>query len=78
MAPTRLRITVGTDNIRFKDSIQMDVMYLDGNPVLHIVEEVTKVITAQLLSKKYSKKNLGHFPEVLVDDIQSYTESNPG
>ena len=38
--PTRFRVSLGTEEIRFNERVIMDIMYLDNNkPVLHIVDE---------------------------------------
>lgn len=37
--PTRFRVSLGAENVNFNEHLFMDVMYLDGKPVLHIVNE---------------------------------------
>ena len=39
--PRRFRLTVGTNDIRFKHTVAADIMYIQSSPVLHIVYEAT-------------------------------------
>ena len=45
-APQRFRVTMGSDNIKFNERVQMDIMYLDGKPVLHVIDEGTRLNSA--------------------------------
>ena len=47
-APTRFRISFGAETVRSNAIVLLDVIYIDGKPVLHIVDEVTHLSTAQL------------------------------
>lgn len=38
-APHRFRVSFGAGNVRFNERIIIDIMYLDEDPVLHIVDE---------------------------------------
>ena len=48
-APTRFRVSFGAETVRFNERILLDVMYIDGKPVLHIVDEGTHFSAAQFL-----------------------------
>lgn len=43
-APRRVRVIMGTDQIRSIERVLMDLMYLDGKPVLHILDKGTHII----------------------------------
>ena len=45
-APTRFRVSLGAENVRFAERLLFDVMYLDRKPVLHIVDEGTHLSAA--------------------------------
>jgi hypothetical protein len=51
MAPRRFKLTMGMDDVQFNHIVAVDVMYLDGKPVLHIVDEATHFQTAAFLTK---------------------------
>ena len=42
---------MGHDNVRFNARAFIDIMYLDGKPALHIVDEATRFLAARFLSK---------------------------
>ena len=48
-APTRFRVAFGVEHVRFNERILLDVMYVDGKPVLHILDEGTKFSAAKFL-----------------------------
>ena len=48
-APNRFRVTIGAEHVKFNDRIQLDVMFLDGKPLLHIVDEGTKFSAARFI-----------------------------
>ncbi len=50
-APLRFRVSIGHENVRFNARAYIDVMYLDGKPVLHIVDEATRFSAAKFLTK---------------------------
>lgn len=39
--PYRLCVPMGTENVRFNRRVNMDIMYLEGKPVRHLVDEAT-------------------------------------
>ena len=53
--PTRFRVSFGTEDGRFNERIMMDIMILDGEPVLHIVDEATKFSAARFLPNTETK-----------------------
>lgn len=53
-SPGRFRFTV-RDDVEFNHSIIVDVMYIDGKPVLHIVDEATRFNAACWLANISSK-----------------------
>lgn len=50
-APTRFRVSFGAENVRFNERFLIDVMYLDGKPVLHIVDEGTHLSAARFVKE---------------------------
>ncbi len=47
--PMRFRVIMGHENIRFNSRVYIDIMYIDGIPVLHIVDEATCFSAARFL-----------------------------
>ena len=54
-APTRFKVSCGAENAQFNERVMMDVMYLDGKPVLHIVDEGTHFSAARFLEDMTTK-----------------------
>ena len=50
-APRRFRVTLGQENVRFNADVYVDIMYIDGRPVLHIVDGATRFSAARFLPK---------------------------
>ena len=50
-APRRFRVTVGHEDTRFNAIIFMDIFYLDGKPVLHIVDDATHFSAARFMPR---------------------------
>lgn len=48
-APIRFRVTLGAEEVRFNERILIDIMVLEGDPVLHIVDDATKFSAARFL-----------------------------
>lgn len=48
-APLRFRVSFGAANMRFNERIIVDVMYIDGDPVLHIIDEGTRFSAARFV-----------------------------
>lgn len=48
-APLRFRVSFGSGNVRFNERIIIDIMYIDGDPILHIVDEGTHFSAARFL-----------------------------
>jgi hypothetical protein len=48
-APSRFKFTLRDNDIDFNHSIFVDIMYLDGSPVLHVVDEATRFQAARWL-----------------------------
>jgi hypothetical protein len=47
--PRRFKLTIGSEDIRFNHCVALDVMYLIGRPVLHVVCEQTHYQAARFL-----------------------------
>ena len=45
----RFRVSLGSDNSRFNSRVYLDMMYLYGKPVLHLVDEATCFSATQFL-----------------------------
>lgn len=50
-APFRFRVTMGHEDVRFNARVFMDIVYLDGRPVLHLVDEINRFSATRFLSK---------------------------
>ena len=48
-APLRFRVSFGAEHVRFNERILVDMMFIDGAPVLHIIDEGTKFSAARFL-----------------------------
>ena len=49
--PRRFRVMLGQENVRFNADEYFDIMYIDGRPVLHIVDAATRFSAARFLPK---------------------------
>ena len=47
--PRRFKLTVGSDELRFNNRIYVDTMFIEGRPVIHIVDESTHFSAAAFL-----------------------------
>ena len=50
-SPLRFRVSIGHENILFNARAYMDIVYLDGRPALHVVDEATRLSAARFLPK---------------------------
>ena len=48
-APTRFRVSFGAENGRFNERVLLDIVTIDGKPVLHIVDEGTRFSAARFV-----------------------------
>ena len=48
-SPTRFRVSLGSENVRFNSRVFLDIMYLDGKPELHLVDDATRLSATQFL-----------------------------
>lgn len=51
-APKRFRVTLGSEHVQFNEQILIDIMYIDGSPILHVVDSGTKFNAASFLKDK--------------------------
>ena len=49
-APNRFCVSFGVENVRFNERLLIDIMYLEGKAVLHIVDEGTRFSAARFVS----------------------------
>ena len=49
--PKRFKITVGTEDGKFNHYVAADIMYIEGKPLLHVVDESTHFSSASWLKK---------------------------
>ena len=49
--PRRFKITIGSEDLQFNHVVAIDVMYLSGRPVLHVVDEATHYSAASFLKR---------------------------
>lgn len=54
--PERFKLTIGMENLDFNHHISDDTMFLDGRPVLHIVDESTNFTAASFLKSQSSSE----------------------
>lgn len=54
-APTRFRIRFGAEIIRLNERLLIDIMYFDGKPVQHIVDEGTHFSSARFIDDMSTK-----------------------
>jgi hypothetical protein len=50
------KLTVGADDLRLNHTVAVDIMYIVGKPVLHVVCEATHFQTARFLPKMTSQE----------------------
>ena len=50
-APLRFRVSMGHEDVRFNARAYVDIMYLNGRPVLHIVDGPTRFSAARFLTQ---------------------------
>ena len=48
--PSRFKVTFGADSVQFNEEVVIDIMYLDGKPVIHLVDTETHFGAARFLS----------------------------
>lgn len=53
--PTRFRVTLGAEEVRFNERVIMDIMYIGSSPVLQMVDDKTKFSAAAFLSNVTSE-----------------------
>ena len=49
--PSRFKVSMDAENVRFNSRVCIDIMYIDGKPVLHLVDDATHFSAAPFLSK---------------------------
>ena len=49
-APTSFRVSLGSLEARFNQLIYIDIMYIESQPVLHVVDGETPLSAVQLLT----------------------------
>ena len=54
--PTRFRVSFGAETVHFNERILLDVTYVDGKPVLYIVDEGMRFSAAQYPPDVSTKK----------------------
>lgn len=48
----RFKLTIGTDDLRFNYSVQVDTLFLGGRPVLNMIDMATHFCATSFLKKK--------------------------
>jgi transposase InsO family protein len=54
--PRRFKLTVGAEDLRFNHAILADIMYVEGRPVLHIIDEATHFTAAKFMKSSVSAR----------------------
>ena len=49
-ASLRFRVSMGSENLRFNETLFIDVVYIDNRPVLHLVDSATHFWAARFLA----------------------------
>ena len=49
--PKRFKLTTGSEDSRFNHVVAADIMYIDGKPILHVVDEATHFASATWLRR---------------------------
>lgn len=50
--PRRFKLTVGTNDLKFNHTLAVDIMTLNGKPLLHVVDEATHYTSAVFLNRQ--------------------------
>ena len=48
-APKRYRVTIGVDNTHLNAKVYIDFMYIEGVPLLHMIDDATHFSAAQFI-----------------------------
>jgi hypothetical protein len=84
-APRRFKLTMGMDDVQFNHVVAVDVMFLDGKMVLHMVDEATHFQAASflkngsaeetwnVLSRSWSRMYLGPPDFLRIDQGTNFT-----
>ena len=54
--PHRFRVSLGNEDTRFNQRVFIDIMYIDGLPILHVIDEATRFSAARFLTKSEGTK----------------------
>jgi hypothetical protein len=54
--PRRFKLTIGNDDLRFNSIVAADVMYINQQPVLHVVDEATHFAAAMFMRNASAKE----------------------
>ena len=57
-APYRFRVTLGQEHTRFNSKVYMDLMHIEGDYVLHLVDEATRFSAAKFLGKRVTTEKV--------------------
>ena len=54
--PRRFKLTIGANDLIFNHVLAVDIMYINGKPILHVVDEATHYMSALFLRKVSSEE----------------------
>ena len=74
-APHRFRVSLPDKDVVFNRTVCMDIMFLEGNPVLHIVEKDTKFSAAAFLKGETTDETWGTFMRIWVSVSIGFPET---
>lgn len=66
-APQRFKFKLEKDDVDFNHEIVVDIMYLDGDPVLHVVDDATAFQAARFLSSISAKETWEKLKQCWID-----------
>lgn len=85
--PRRFKLTVGSEELRFNQHVQIDTIFLEGKPVIHMVDEATHLCAAEFLPTQstasiwcsiqsmWCLKYIGPPDHIAVDQGSAYTSA---
>ena len=58
IAPLRFRVTLDQENTRFNSKVYMNLLHLEGEYVLHIIDEATRFSAAKFVGKRVTTEKI--------------------
>ncbi len=71
-----LVVSLPMDNITFNHEIEVDVMFIDGGAVLHIIDRGHQILCCQIYEEPDSRAYMGSHRRILDLSIYRLSEQN--